>query len=103
MAVRPPARFGTMSFDGEKVIQFNEKPQLGEGWINGGFFVLEAAVLDYIDNDDTIFEHTSLERLAKDGELVAYHHEGFWQCMDTLRDVRYLNSLWAKGDASWKR
>lgn len=92
-AVRPPARFGGLSFDGDRVTQFSEKPQIGEGWINGGFFVLEPGVLDYVDNDATIFERTPLERLAADEQLVAYRHEGFWQCMDTLRDVRYLNSL----------
>jgi glucose-1-phosphate cytidylyltransferase len=92
-AVRPPARFGGLVFDGDLVAEFSEKPQVGEGWINGGFFVLEPQVLDYIDADDTIFERSPLERLAADGQLVAYRHEGFWQCMDTLRDVRLLNSL----------
>ena len=92
-AVRPPARFGGLVFDGDSVAQFSEKPQVGEGWINGGFFVLEPEVLDYIDTDDTIFERSPLERLASDGQLIAYRHEGFWQCMDTLRDVRLLNSL----------
>ena len=92
-AVRPPARFGGLVFDGDYVAEFSEKPQVGEGWINGGFFVLEPKVLDYIDADDTIFERSPLERLARDGQLVAYRHEGFWQCMDTLRDVRLLNSL----------
>jgi glucose-1-phosphate cytidylyltransferase len=92
-AVRPPSRFGGLAFDGEMVTEFSEKPQIGEGWINGGFFVLEPRVLDYIDSDDTLFERGPLERLASDGQLVAYRHEGFWQCMDTLRDVRLLNSL----------
>ena len=92
-AVRPPARFGGLVFDGDVVAQFSEKPQVGEGWINGGFFVLEPETLDYIDADDTIFERSPLERLARDGQLIAYRHEGFWQCMDTLRDVRLLNSL----------
>jgi glucose-1-phosphate cytidylyltransferase len=92
-AVRPPARFGGLVFDGDFVAQFSEKPQVGEGWINGGFFVLEPEVLDYIDADDTIFERSPLERLAQDGQLIAHRHEGFWQCMDTLRDVRLLNSL----------
>jgi glucose-1-phosphate cytidylyltransferase len=92
-AVRPPARFGGLVFNGDLVSEFSEKPQVGEGWINGGFFVLEPKVLDYIDGDDTIFERSPLERLAADGQLVAYRHEGFWQCMDTLRDVRLLNSL----------
>jgi glucose-1-phosphate cytidylyltransferase len=101
-AVRPPARFGGLSFDGPLVTKFTEKPQLGEGWINGGFFVLEPGVLKYIDSDETIFEREPLERLAAEGQLVAYHHEGFWQCMDTLRDVRLLNSLWQNGTAPWK-
>ncbi len=92
-AVRPPARFGGLVFDGDNVAEFSEKPQVGEGWINGGFFVLEPQVLDYIDTDDTIFERSPLERLAADGQLIAHRHEGFWQCMDTLRDVRLLNSL----------
>ena len=101
-AVRPPARFGGISFNGDFVAHFTEKPQIGEGWINGGFFVLEPGVLDYLEGDDTIFEHEPLERLADDGELVAYRHEGFWQCMDTLRDVRLLKSLWESGDVPWK-
>jgi glucose-1-phosphate cytidylyltransferase len=101
-AVRPPARFGGMDFDGELVKTFVEKPQIGEGWINGGFFVLEPAVLDYIDGDDTIFEREPLERLARDGQLVAYRHEAFWQCMDTLRDVQYLNSLCETGRPPWE-
>ncbi|MBM2821856.1 MAG: glucose-1-phosphate cytidylyltransferase [Thermoleophilia bacterium] len=101
-AVRPPARFGGLSFEGDHVTRFAEKPQIGEGWINGGFFVLEPQVLDYIDGDDTKFEHEPLERLAEAGQLVAYRHEGFWQCMDTLRDVRLLQSLWESGDVPWK-
>lgn len=101
-AVRPPSRFGGLRFDGDTVAKFDEKPQIGEGWINGGFFVLEPGVLDYIQGEDTIFERDSLERLAKDGQLVAYRHNDFWQCMDTLRDVRLLNSLWENGNAPWK-
>ena len=101
-AVRPPARFGGLVFDGDLVRDFTEKPQIGEGWINGGFFVLEPGVLDYIVGDDTIFEREPLERLAKDGQLAAYRHEGFWQCMDTLRDVRLLEGLWESGRAPWK-
>ncbi len=101
-AVRPEARFGGLTFDGDLVAEFDEKPQIGEGWINGGFFVLEPGILDYIDGDDTIFEREPLERLARDGQLAAYRHEGFWQCMDTLRDVRLLNRLWESGDAPWK-
>lgn len=101
-AVRPPSRFGGLAFDGELVAEFIEKPQLGEGWINGGFFVLEPGVLDYIEGDATIFEREPLERLAQDGQLVAYRHEGFWQGMDTLRDLRLLESLWQSGDVPWR-
>ena len=101
-AVRPPARFGGMDFDGDLVAEFTEKPQIGEGWINGGFFVLEPKVLDYIDHDATAFEREPLEHLAQDNQLVAYRHEGFWQCMDTLRDVRALKAMWESGDVPWK-
>ena len=101
-AVRPPARFGGISFDGDLVVRFQEKPQIGEGWINGGFFVLEPGVADYIEEDDTIFEREPLERLAQDGQLVSYCHNGFWQCMDTQRDVRLLENLWQSGEAPWK-
>lgn len=101
-AVRPPARFGGLTFDGDRVVRFVEKSSLGEGWINGGFFVLEPGVLDYIAGDVTPFEGEPLERLAADGELMAYRHQGFWQCMDTLRDVRLLESLWQSGEAPWK-
>ena len=101
-AVRPPARFGGLDFEGDLVRTFTEKPQIGEGWINGGFFVLEPAVLDYIEGDETPFEYAPLERLAADGQLVAYRHDDFWQCMDTLRDVRLLETLWREGRAPWK-
>ena len=101
-AVRPPARFGEISFNGDYVTQFTEKPQIGEGWINGGFFVLEPGVADYIENDALIFERQPLERLARDGQLAAYRHDGFWQCMDTLRDMRLLARLWKEGTAPWK-
>jgi glucose-1-phosphate cytidylyltransferase len=101
-AVRPPARFGNLEIDGNHVSVFAEKPQAGEGWINGGFFVLEPAVRDYIDDADTIWEREPMERLAAEGQLVAYRHEGFWQCMDTVRDVRFLESLWAENEAPWK-
>lgn len=100
-AVRPPARFGGLVFDGDLVAEFSEKPQIGEGWINGGFFVLEPEVLDYIESDDMLFERAPLERLAAEGQLVAHRHEGFWQCMDTLRDVRLLNSLCDGGLPPW--
>lgn len=101
-AVRPPARFGNIRFNGDGIVHFEEKPQIGEGWINGGFFVLGPGVADYIEGDDTIFEGEPLDRLSRDGQLLAYRHEGFWQCMDTLRDVRLLESLWATGQAPWK-
>jgi glucose-1-phosphate cytidylyltransferase len=99
--VRPPARFGGLRFEGDLVTCFEEKPQIGEGWINGGFFVLQPQVLNYIDNDDNKFERGPLERLAADRQLMTYRHEGFWQCMDTLRDVRLLNDLWERGEAPW--
>jgi glucose-1-phosphate cytidylyltransferase len=101
-AVRPPARFGGLSFDGHQVTHFDEKPQIGEGWINGGFFVLEPAVLDYLEGDESVFERDPLERLAADGQLVAHRHDGFWHCMDTLRDLRLLETLWETADAPWK-
>ena len=101
-AVRPPSRFGGVSFDGNLVARFEEKPQIGEGWINGGFLVLEPGVAQYIRGDRTIFEREPLELLSNDGQLTAYRHEGFWQCMDTLRDVRLLERLWASGKAPWK-
>ncbi len=101
-AVRPPARFGGLTLNGDLVATFAEKRQISEGWINGGFFVFEPKVLEYIDGNETIFEREPLERLGKDGQLVAYRHGGFWQCMDTRRDVQLLESLWASGKAPWK-
>jgi glucose-1-phosphate cytidylyltransferase len=101
-AVRPPARFGALELEGDAVSVFSEKPQTGEGWINGAFFVLEPGVIDYIDDDRTMFEKEPLERLAKDGQLMAYKHDGFWQCMDTLRDRVYLEKLWSEDAAPWK-
>jgi glucose-1-phosphate cytidylyltransferase len=101
-AVRPPSRFGGLSFKGDQVVQFIEKPQIGEGWINGGFFVLEPQVLDYIEGDEMPWEKTPLERLASEGQLMAYRHESFWQCMDTIRDVQLLERLWSSGSAPWK-
>ena len=101
-AVRPPARFGHLTIVGDAITAFTEKPQVGEGWINGAFFVCEPRVFDYIDGDRTMFERAPLERLAADGELMAYQHEGFWQCMDTLRDRVRLDSLWDSGEAPWR-
>lgn len=101
-AVRPPARFGHLDLSGPQIVNFSEKPQTKEGWINGAFFVLEPGVMDYIAGDETIFEREPMERLARDGELMAYRHEDFWQCMDTLRDKRLLEQLWDSGQAPWK-
>ncbi|MCX7631686.1 MAG: sugar phosphate nucleotidyltransferase, partial [Geminicoccaceae bacterium] len=101
-AVRPPARYGHLKFDGDRVAEFTEKPQIGEGWINGAFFVLEPGIFDYIDGDDTVWEREPLERLAADGQLMAYKHESFWQCMDTLREKYILQQLWDSGRAPWK-
>jgi len=102
-ATRPPARFGGLSFTGNRVTTFIEKPQTGEGWINGGFFVLEPRVRGYLaERDDLLLEREPMERLAADGELVAYPHDQFWQCMDTLRDVRLLEELWASGAPPWR-
>ncbi|MBJ7450048.1 MAG: glucose-1-phosphate cytidylyltransferase [Parachlamydiales bacterium] len=101
--VRPPARFGGLRFEGDMVAEFLEKPQSGEGWINGGFFVLEPQVLDYIDNcDSVIWERGPLEKIAHDKQLVAYKHPDFWQPMDTLREYNYLEELWQNKQAPWK-
>jgi glucose-1-phosphate cytidylyltransferase len=101
-AVRPPARFGCMVFEGDRVTEFSEKPQTSEGWINGAFFVLEPEIFDYIEGDGTAWEREPMERLARDGQLMAYRHSGFWQCMDTLRDRKLLENLWQSGRAPWK-
>jgi glucose-1-phosphate cytidylyltransferase len=100
--VRPPARFGSILFDGARVAEFSEKPQAGEGWINGGFFVLNRKVIDFVSDDTTIWERAPMERLASEGELMAYRHEGFWQPMDTLREKKLLDDLWMNGTAPWK-
>lgn len=100
-AVRPPARFGALDFDGDRIRHFKEKSTLHEGWINGGFSVVEPAALKYIEQD-VMWEHAPMEALARDGQLFAYKHEDFWQCMDTLRDLRYLESLWDSRQAPWK-
>jgi glucose-1-phosphate cytidylyltransferase len=103
-AVQPPGRFGALELspDGTTVRAFVEKPEGDGGWLNGGFFVLEPAVLDYIAGDETLWENEPLKRLADDGQLAAYRHEGFWQPMDTLRDKRTLEDLWERGTAPWK-
>jgi glucose-1-phosphate cytidylyltransferase len=101
-AVRPPTRFGQMALVDGEVVEFKEKPQLGEGWINGGFFVLEPGIIDYIAGDQVSWEFDCLERLAADGQLAAYQHQAFWQCMDTVRDVHLLERMWSEGNAPWK-
>ncbi|MDA4122213.1 MAG: glucose-1-phosphate cytidylyltransferase [Thaumarchaeota archaeon] len=101
-AVRPPARFGGVEFSGDKISVFTEKSQTSEGWINGGFMVLEPEVLDYVTDDNSSLERDVLERLSKEGKLGAYKHDGFWQSMDTPRDLRLLESLWQQGNAPWK-
>ncbi len=100
--VRPPARYGHLEFDGDRVLEFTEKPQAREGWINGAFFVLEPGAFEYIRGDDVMWEHEPLKNLARDGELMAYRHESFWQCMDTLREKHILEELWRSGHAPWK-
>jgi glucose-1-phosphate cytidylyltransferase len=101
-AVRPPARFGEIRIEGNAVREFKEKPQIGEGWINGGYFVFEPEIFKYLNGDETVLEGEPLERLAKDGQLQSFKHSGFWQCMDTIRDKNLLETLWASGDAPWK-
>jgi len=101
-AVRPTARYGHLDLNGNQVLEFSEKPQTREGWINGAFFVLEPQIFEYIDGDQTQWEKEPLERLAKDGHLMAYRHTSFWQCMDTLREKRILEDLWQNGKPPWK-
>lgn len=101
-AVRPPARYGHLELNGDKIATFSEKPQIGEGWINGAFFVLEPEIFDYIEGDDIQWEKEPLENLAKDGQLMAYKHTSFWQCMDTLREKYILQKWWDSGNAPWK-
>ena len=101
-AVHPPARFGILELEGDRVRSFVEKPQMSEGWINGGFFAFEPGVFDYLDGDTCVLEKEPLERLARDGQLMAFQHPGFWQPMDTLRDKELLEKLWQSGVAPWK-
>lgn len=101
-AAHPPARFGGIQLEGDQVTHFAEKPQANAGWINAGFFVLNRSVLDYIEGDITTWEQVPMERLAREGELMAYRHEGFWQPMDTLREKQYLEQLWQSGQAPWR-
>lgn len=100
-AVHPAARFGELELDGSRVVSFQEKPQLQEGWINGGFFVIEPEFFSLIEGDSTLLEREPLEQASKSGQLMAYSHDGFWQCMDTKRDHELLEELWAKGNAPW--
>lgn len=101
-AVRPPARFGSINADANgNVIEFKEKPQMGEGWINGGFFVFNYEIFNYLADSSTILEKEPLENLTSDNQLTVFYHPGFWQCMDTIRDRDYLNLIWNKGDAPW--
>jgi len=100
--VRTPARFGRAAFEGDRICDFNEKPQSGEGWINGGFFVLNSKAIDYIEGDDTPWEKKPLEGLAKDGQMMGYRHYGFWSCMDTLWEKNNLEELWSSKKAPWK-
>jgi glucose-1-phosphate cytidylyltransferase len=101
-ATQPPGRFGALVVDGTRVLGFQEKPVGDGGWINGGFFVLSPKVGDYIEGDSVVWEREPLERLASEGQLSVYHHNGFWQPMDTLRDKRHLEALWDSGKAPWK-
>ncbi len=100
--VKVPARFGRITFEKNRVKSFYEKPKSTQGWINGGFFVLEKGVFDFIEGDDTIWEREPVEALSKAGELMGYKHDGFWSCMDTLKEKRYLEELWNSGKAPWK-
>jgi glucose-1-phosphate cytidylyltransferase len=101
-AVRPPARYGYLELNGDRIIEFSEKPQTREGWINGAFFVLEPGVFDYIEGDDTQWEKEPLENLARDGQLMAYKHTSYWQCMDTVREKHILETSWNSGNAPWR-
>ena len=101
-ATQPPGRFGAIKYEGNRVTGFQEKPIGDGGWINGGFFVLSPEVGRYIEGDATVWEQEPMERLAADGQLSVYFHHGFWQPMDTLRDKRHLEDLWASGKAPWK-
>jgi glucose-1-phosphate cytidylyltransferase len=100
--VRSPERFGRIVFEGDQVVEFFEKPQTSAGWINGGFFVLNAKAIEYVTSDETIWERDAVERLARDGHVMGYRHYGFWSCMDTLKEKKYLEELWASGTPPWK-
>jgi len=100
--VRSPARFGRIGFEGDRICNFHEKPESGEGWINGGFFVLNGKAIDYISDDDTSWEKEPLEDLTQEGQMMGYRHYGFWSCMDTLKEKMFLDELWNSGKAPWK-
>ena len=100
--VRPPSRFGNLAFDGDLVTNFYEKQELGESWINGGYFILEPGAIDYVEGDDAVWERAPVERLARDGQLMGYRHPGFWSCMDTLKEKQMLEESWSSGRAPWK-
>jgi glucose-1-phosphate cytidylyltransferase len=100
--VRSPARFGRITFDEDRIVEFFEKPMSGEGWINGGYFVLHPKVIDYIDGDETVWERDCVVRLAREGQLMGYRHYGFWSCMDTLKERNLLEDLWSSGQAPWR-
>ena len=102
-AVRPPVRFGELKINRNKVKSFKEKPQVGQGWINGGFFIFNNEILNFIKNDQTMLEREPLEKLTKAGQLMAFEHKGFWKCMDTMRDKILLNKLWKENMAPWKK
>ena len=102
-AVRPPVRFGELKINRNKVKLFKEKPQVGQGWINGGFFIFNNEILNFIRDDQTMLEREPLEKLTKAGQLMAFEHKGFWKCMDTMRDKILLNKLWNEGNALWKK
>lgn len=102
-AVQPPGRFGALDIEGQRIVTFKEKPRGDGGWINGGFFVLSPKVIDYIDGDSTVWEQGPMESLARDNQIDAFFHHGFWQPMDALRDKVYLEELWQSGKAPWKR
>ena len=99
--VRSPSRFGRINFEGDQVTKFYEKPQAAEGWINGGYFILNPGAIDYVENDESIWERDPVERLAQDGQLMGYRHYGFWSCMDTLKEKKILEDLWNSGKAPW--
>lgn len=100
--VRPPARFGNLAFDGDQVTNFHEKPEEGEGWINGGYFVLERGAIDYITGDGSVWEKEPIEGLVRDGQMAGYRHFGFWSCMDTLKEKNMLDAMWDRGEAPWR-